>query len=110
MAVPVINVNVNTRTEGTAPSCVYKTIILRHSTSLIEQVTEPDTKYVVKWNYDLHGDTLTIPTGCMVEFDGGQISNGRIVWNNTKVLNRYGYTILKNVRESGIRKTLGGDI
>ena len=108
--IPVVKVNVNTRSEGSNPSCIYKTVVLRHSTPLIEQVADENTKYVVKYNFDLQSRTLTIPTGCMFEFDGGQISNGGIVWNNTKVLNLYGYTILKNVRESGTRTTLGGNM
>lgn len=95
--------------EGTQSS-VFSTTILKYDIPLSEQIVSSNTKYVIKWNFDLETETINVPENCIFEFDGGKISNGSIVWNNTKVLNIYDYTILENVEESGIRTTLGGKI
>lgn len=32
---------------------------------------------------NLGGETLTIPTGCTLDFQGGSITNGNLIWNKT---------------------------
>ena len=41
------------------------------------------TKYVIKWSYDLQGETITIPEHCLIEFDGGSFTNGTLVGQDT---------------------------
>lgn len=84
--------------EGPA---VFKTKILNHSISFSEQVLEENIKYVIKWNFDLDGGTVSIPAGCILDFDGGSLANGTVEWNETKVLNRYRYQVLDNITETG---------
>ena len=103
----VINAVLREAQKGDIPS-VFKTVILMASTDLVSQIRDTSTKYVIRWNYDLKGTTVSIPSNCILDFDGGKISNGTIVWNNTKVLNLYDYTILENVVERGSRTTLEG--
>ena len=110
MTVPVVNIDIRTKVSDGGSSSVYKTVILKYGIPLAEQVTDVNTKYVVKWNFNLKSTTLAIPSGCILDFDGGRISNGTIVWNNTRVLNLCGYTILENVEEEGTRTTFGGEI
>lgn len=81
--------------------CVFKTIVLKSNEDIFTQVNQPNIKYVIKWNYDLGGETLNVPAGCIFVFDGGQLSNGHIQWNVTKVLNQFRYETLKNITESG---------
>ena len=95
-----INVTVKGLDASTIQS-VFKTVVLKSDLDLIPQMQQNFTKYVIKWNYDLKGGTLNVPIGCIFVFDGGQLSNGNIHWNNTKVLNQFRYEILKNITESG---------
>nr|DAP56164.1 MAG TPA: rhamnogalacturonase A [Caudoviricetes sp.] len=44
-----------------------------------------NTKFIIQYDYDLNGATLTIPEGCILDFQGGSISNGTLVGNNTKI-------------------------
>ena len=81
--------------------CVFRTVVLKSNMNIFSQMTEISTKYVIKWNYDLEGNTLTVPIGCILDFDGGQLQNGSIQWSETKVFNPYKYEILKNITESG---------
>lgn len=110
MTVPHINIDVKTRADGSSKDCVFSTAILKYDVSILEQIVSENTKYVVKWNYDLKNSTLRLPRNCILEFDGGRIANGKIVWNDTKVMNLYRYTILENVVEEGTRTTYGGEI
>ena len=64
------------------PASTYKTKVLKGQVPFAVQVTEPNTKYVIKHNFELNGD-VTIPENCILEFDGGFISNGTLVGNNT---------------------------
>lgn len=110
MTVPVVKVDIRTRASEGNTSSVYTTNILKYDIPLQEQMTRLNTKYIIKWNFDLEGGKLPIPPGCILEFDGGRISNGTIVWHDTRVLNLCGYTILENIREEGTRLTFGGEI
>ena len=41
-----------------------------------DMVNQPHTIYVVQYDFDLNGATITLPEGCMFDFQGGSISNG----------------------------------
>jgi hypothetical protein len=49
-------------------------------------INKPNVKYVIKWNFDLNGETINIPENCLIEFDGGSVSNGTLVGNNTTLI------------------------
>lgn len=41
-----------------------------------EMVNQPHTIYMIQYDFDLDGTTITLPEGCMFYFQGGSISNG----------------------------------
>lgn len=41
-----------------------------------EMINQPYTIYVVQYDFDLNGATITLSEGCMFDFQGGSISNG----------------------------------
>lgn len=53
-------------------------VILRPDKTLAEQVVYTNTIYEVRYNFDLNGASVTIPTGCTLKFDGGSFINGII--------------------------------
>lgn len=55
--------------------------ILRKGVSLASQMTNVNTIYEVRYAFDLGGGTLTIPSGSILKFDGGKISNGQITFS-----------------------------
>ena len=75
-------------------------VILRKETSLALQMTKENTIYEIRYNFDLNGDTLTVPSGCVLKFNGGKISNGVIVGNNT-VIDSPLVQIFDNIEFSG---------
>lgn len=44
-----------------------------------------NTIYHIQYDYDLRGATVTIPEGCVLQFEGGSISNGTLVGNATSI-------------------------
>lgn len=48
-----------------------------------EQVTKPNTVYKIRHTFDLAGDTVVIPEGCVLRFKRGIITNGTLVLNGT---------------------------
>lgn len=60
-------------------------VILRKNKSLAEQLTQSNTIYEVRYDFDLNGGTVEVPSDCVLDFRGGSIKNGRIVFNKTKL-------------------------
>lgn len=59
-------------------------------------MSEANTIYKIQYDYDLNGQTITIPEGCTLEFDGGSLANGTIVGGNTSIKAEE-VTIFKNI-------------
>lgn len=66
--------------------------ILRKNWVTGVNVLEPDelslehTIYEVRYNFDLQGQTITLPEGCVLLFKGGTLNNGTIVCNYTNII------------------------
>lgn len=57
-------------------------VILRTDKTFAEQVTLTNCIYEVRYNFNLAGGTVTIPSNCTLKFEGGKIENGTIICNN----------------------------
>ena len=74
--------NVEERT-ATDNSMGYK--ILKKNKSFIEQVTEENTIYEIRYDFTLN-ENVTIPNNCVLKFDGGSISGAyTITGQNTNI-------------------------
>lgn len=47
----------------------------------------PEHKYVIKWDFDLCGQSIVVPKNCILEFDGGSLKNGTITGQDTLFIN-----------------------
>lgn len=43
-----------------------------------DMISKPNVRYIIQYEYDLDGKTVKIPKGCILDFQGGSISNGSI--------------------------------
>ena len=48
-------------------------------------INTANTIYVIQYDYDLNGITISIPENCILQFDGGSLSNGTITFNKTHI-------------------------
>lgn len=46
-------------------------------------ISKENTIYIVQYSYNLNGQTITIPSGCVLLFEGGSIDNGSINFTDT---------------------------
>lgn len=53
-------------------------VILRKDKTLAEQLTQTNTIYEVRYDFNVGGETITFPTDSTVKFVGGSISNAAI--------------------------------
>lgn len=60
-------------------------VILRRGISLSEQISLINTIYEIKYDFDLNGNTVEMPTGCVLKFNGGILTNGTIVGSDTSL-------------------------
>lgn len=79
-----VNVRVTALTTNPNVPVTYKTIILKKNlvngvnTLTQEMMSAANTKYVIKYDYVL-GENITVPTECILEFDGGSINGAYIL-------------------------------
>ena len=52
----------------------------------ITGITEPNTEYLVQYDYDLNGDILELPQNAILNFVGGSIRNGYIKGDNSIII------------------------
>lgn len=88
-----VNVKVTALTTNQNVPVTYKTIILKKNlvngvnTLTQEMMSAQNTKYVIKYDYVL-GEDITIPTNCILEFDGGSIKNGILIGQDTNIIEK----------------------
>lgn len=69
-----------------------KNNIYLHYKSVITQdmLNEINTRYIIRYAFDLNGETIVMPEGCELVFEGGIIENGIIDLNKCKLTNMVG--------------------
>lgn len=51
-----------------------------------EMINKDYTRYIVQYDYDLNGKMINIPVGCILDFQGGSLTNGTLFGTNTEIL------------------------
>ena len=60
-------------------------------------INKSNTIYHIQYDYDLNGAEITIPEGCVLQFEGGSLSNGAVNGDNTVIRNTGGRTIFYSI-------------
>lgn len=50
-----------------------------------DMVSQENTVYEIRYDFDLDGETIVIPDGCFLDFQGGSFSNGTVTYNGMTV-------------------------
>ena len=50
-----------------------------------EMINNANTVYVLRYDFDLNGATINIPANCILDFQGGSMSNGTVSGNNSLI-------------------------
>ena len=63
-------------------------------------MNKANTRYIIQYDYDLDGETITVPEGCTLDFQGGSLKNGCVIGNKSKIeaglLNIFNNTLLES--------------
>nr|DAP18764.1 MAG TPA: Right handed beta helix region [Crassvirales sp.] len=75
---------------------------ITYSTNLLTQdmLSKENTVYIIQYDYSLNYRTITIPEGCVLQFEGGSISTGTLSGNNT-IITAEPYNIFKTIGFAG---------
>jgi hypothetical protein len=73
-----------------------------YSTNLLTQdmLSKENTIYIIQYDYSLNYQTITIPEGCVLQFEGGSISTGTLSGSNT-IITAEPYNIFKTIGFAG---------
>lgn len=79
-----VDKNYNT-TDYSGLGRVYlrKNIVEGKNVLLQKMIAKANTIYIIQYDYDLNGQEVVIPEGCILQFEGGSINNGTINGNNS---------------------------
>lgn len=61
-------------------------VILRGDKPFADQVAEEDTIYEIRDDFDLDNESITIPAGSVLKFNGGKLNNGTITMNGAAII------------------------
>lgn len=53
-----------------------------------EMINDANTRYIIQYDYDLNGEEITIPEGCILDFQGGSLNNGTYTYNRPTKINK----------------------
>lgn len=67
--------------------CAANNVVLKKSVPLSKQMTTSNTYYEIVYDFDLQGKKLSVPANSTLDFRGGSIRNGEIVFNGTYIKN-----------------------
>lgn len=66
-----------------------------------DMITQSNTIYEIRYDFDLNGNKITIPVGCTLDFQGGSISNGVIYAKELNIIAPYKTIFIDVDVESG---------
>ncbi len=86
---PLFSQGSETTSVKNSSAGAYECVILRKGVPLGRQMKKKHVVYEIKYNFDLRGETVLIPSDCILKFNGGHLANGTIVFNNTIIESAY---------------------
>lgn len=69
-----------------------------------DMLAKTDTIYHIQYDYDLNGQSIIVPDRCILEFEGGSISNGVVMGTNTDIKTGNLSKIFNNISITGTWK------
>lgn len=91
-------------TDSTASSVISDVTYPLIRAAIQNMFYKSDTIYKITNDINLGGSTLTIPSDCTLDFQGGSFSNGTITFSNTTIVANSSNYIFKNIIFKGSLK------
>ena len=65
-----------------------------------DMINQDNTIYEIRYDFDLNEQTITIPEGCILKFNGGKLCNG-IINHNQDIIDSVNHDVLTNITNNG---------
>ena len=78
--------NIIDRAGGINRVVLKKNIVNGKNILTQEMVSKSNTIYEIRYDFDLNGETITLPNNCVLKFEGGSLKNGTLIGVNTCIL------------------------
>lgn len=82
--------------SGKGYKILRKNIVQERNVLTQEMMAEPNTIYEIRYDFDLSGETINVPEGCVLKFEGGSLKNGTLNNNNNSIVVNNGLNIIFN--------------
>lgn len=66
-----------------------------------DMISKENTVYIIQYDFDLNGKTISIPRNCVLWFKGGSLNNGSININEAAILGAFEFADMGNVELFG---------
>ena len=86
--------------SGKGYKILRRNIVQERNVLTQEMMAEPNTIYEIRYDFDLSGETINVPEGCVLKFEGGSLKNGTLNGNETNICSDL-YHILKELDIKG---------
>lgn len=95
--------------SGLGRAYIKKNIQSGKNILLQTAINKPNTRIIIRNDFDLNGKTITVPAGCVLSFEGGSLKNGAIKGTDIIIESSYAcfdktLTILPGSLKSNILK------
>lgn len=79
------NPTVDYSTTGVTGEVADNTYTENRNVLTQEMMNEANTVYEIRYDFDLNGAEVTVPEGCVLKFEGGELCNGLMVMQDTYI-------------------------
>lgn len=70
-----------------------------------DMISQPNTIYEIRYDFDLNGAEITVPENCVLDFQGGSFRNGTIIGKETSVVSGLNKIFYSDISLEGIWKS-----
>ena len=82
----ISDVNNLLRLKDRVPGNGYGYKYIRKTDIFNEVVDSDNTVYVIRYSYDLGGDSIELPKNCVLLFDGGMVHDGELIGDDSLII------------------------
>lgn len=90
--------------QSFAEAADLRRVCVRKTDNLAKVLSEPNTRYVIRYNHDLskYPDGVVIGENSVLEFRKGSLKNGKITFNNTRIKSKLRRIFENNIYDGSL--------
>ena len=90
--------------SGLGRKYLRKNIVKGKNILTQDMISSNNTIYIIQYDYDLNGQEITIPENCVLQFEGGSLSNGTLIGTISDIKSKSKTILFSNIVIKGTWK------